>query len=290
MARTVTAFFTSRGEAETARARLAAVVKVEWTRVIAQDTAGALVGLPIEPNQLNSFREALACGDHLVVAAVERGADPELIVSALSQASRAEQQDDGPRLPSIDPVTGKKKMSRDNPRHLAVEHVVAKTPAAASPIPVTGSSKLLGGTDVMPIVAPAGTGTGSTVDEVPPPLVGRLENERRPVAEVRDEIRIGEQQVARPGGGAHPIDSDAQSGHEDRAPARRLSDEEVRAGGLLKERVIEFIEMREEPVISREVVVREEVIISKTVNERTETFNETDPRTDVEAEELQPPS
>lgn len=291
MTRTVTALFTSRDEAETARARLAAIVKVDWGRVIAQDTVGALVGLPIEPDQLNSFREALACGDHLVVAAVERGADPDLIVSALSEASRAEQQDDGPRLSfSIGPVADKKNMSQDNPRHLGVEHLVAKTPAATSPIPVTESSELLSGTDVKPIVEPAATAPDSTVDEVQPALRGRLEHEQGPVADVRDEVRIGEQQVARPSGGARPIDSDAQSGNEGRMPARRLSDEEVRAGGLLKERVIEVIEMREEPVISREVVVREEVVIRKTVKERTETVNETVARTDGEAEEPHPRS
>jgi stress response protein YsnF len=44
--------------------------------------------------------------------------------------------------------------------------------------------------------------------------------------------------------------------------------------------------MREEPVITKEAFVREEVIVRKTVQERTETVRDTVRRTDFELEEL----
>ena len=52
------------------------------------------------------------------------------------------------------------------------------------------------------------------------------------------------------------------------------------------DRVIEIAQMREEPVIEKEAFVREEVIVRKTVQERTETVRDTVRRTDFEREEL----
>ena len=73
---------------------------------------------------------------------------------------------------------------------------------------------------------------------------------------------------------------------ENRAAERRLSDRDVEAGGLLKDRTFEVVEMREEPVIAKEIVVREEVIVRKTHHQRTETVRDTVRRTQVEVEEL----
>jgi hypothetical protein len=87
MSRIVTALFASRDEAEAARMRLASVVKVESARVIGRDTAGALVGLPIEAKQMDYLQEGLKRGDHVVLATVARGADPERIVEALSDTT-----------------------------------------------------------------------------------------------------------------------------------------------------------------------------------------------------------
>ena len=67
---------------------------------------------------------------------------------------------------------------------------------------------------------------------------------------------------------------------------RRLSDDDVRAAGLLKDRVIEVSEMREEPVISKTAVVREEVVLTKNVTEQVETIRDTVRHTEVEVEEL----
>jgi stress response protein YsnF len=71
-----------------------------------------------------------------------------------------------------------------------------------------------------------------------------------------------------------------------RPSGRQLTVEEVRSAGLLKDRVIQVSEMREEPVITKEAFVREEVVLSKTVSERTETIRETLRRTEVDIEDV----
>ena len=53
-----------------------------------------------------------------------------------------------------------------------------------------------------------------------------------------------------------------------------------------KERTIEVTETDEEPVVSKQTRVVEEVVVSKEVEERTETVRETARRTEVEIEPL----
>jgi stress response protein YsnF len=50
--------------------------------------------------------------------------------------------------------------------------------------------------------------------------------------------------------------------------------------------VIEIAQVREEAVVTKEVVVREEVVVSKTTERRVEQIHETVRRTVVETEEL----
>jgi uncharacterized protein (TIGR02271 family) len=114
---------------------------------------------------------------------------------------------------------------------------------------------------------------------------------------VEEELRIGKREVV--SGGARvntrvsevPAEAQVTLKQErlevDRRPASRtMSDADVVAGGLLKRRVIEISEMREEPVITKEAFVREEIVIHKTVEERTETIHDTVRRTEVDVEEL----
>ena len=268
MSRMVTALFASRSEAHAARASLAATVKVESAKVVAQDTVGALVGLPIEPDQLNSFRKALAGGDHLVVATVTRGANPQHIVSALSKVTTAGEQDDGPRLSySIGEVAGKK--PHDNAPLVAAGGAIPPAPAVhdrIASVPPTPASTKVGasshGRSTLPEVPGA-----SAMNENVRSVTSDEHPTGRPVAGDHEDVRIGQQQVARSGG--RSIGPDASSEWESQRPVRRLTDDEVQAGGLLKERVIEVIEMREVPVIAREVVVREEVTIRKTAKEQS---------------------
>lgn len=70
------------------------------------------------------------------------------------------------------------------------------------------------------------------------------------------------------------------------AARRRLTDEDLAAGGLLSERVVEIGETREVPVVEKQAFVREELIVKKTVGERVEHVEETLRHTEVEVEEL----
>jgi hypothetical protein len=276
MSRIVTALFASRDEAEFARTRLASVVKVESARVIGRDTAGALVGLPIEAKQLDYLQEGLKRGDHVVLATVARGADPERIVEALSVTAADVPQKEEPQLSySIGRAQDERPASAPTPSP------VAEREPAAPPAPQARE------TEVAPLP------TRQTAVPAPAPPVERppAVTPDRPAPhasarpETHQEVRIGQSQVVRRGGASMP-EGNERSGFESRAPARRLSDEEVHAGGLLKDRVIEVVEMREEPIISREVVVREEVLIRKSVNQRRETVTDTVRRTEVEIEDL----
>jgi hypothetical protein len=69
---------------------------------------------------------------------------------------------------------------------------------------------------------------------------------------------------------------------------RRFIDEEIRAAGLLQERSIEASAMGEVPVIRRQQAVREEVVIRKAAEERTEIIRDTVRRTATDVEELGP--
>jgi hypothetical protein len=278
MSRIVTALFASRDEAEAARMRLASVVKVESARVIGRDTAGALVGLPIEAKQLDYLQEGLKRGDHVVLATVARGADPERIVEALSDTTIQAPIREEPQLSySIGSD------DEEKPASAPTATPVAERAAEAPPPPQVGNSAT---TSLPPRETPVQAPTAQ-VERAPTVRQDRPAPQEAAPTESREEVRIGNPQVVRRNG-ARASEGDDRSAFESRAPARRLSDEEVHAGGLLKDRVIEVVEMREEPVISREVVVREEVLIRKSVNQRSETVSDTVRRTEVEVEDLPP--
>ena len=136
-------------------------------------------------------------------------------------------------------------------------------------------------------------------------LAGGLEQggavEEVAIPRFEEELRIGKREVARGGARVRTFtrEQDAEQDvllkdeHIDadlRPVERRLTTEEVERGGLLKDRVIEVSEMREEPVITKEAYVREEVVVTKSVSERVETIRDTVRRTEVEIDDLAAPA
>lgn len=128
-----------------------------------------------------------------------------------------------------------------------------------------------------------------------PGTVAAGQEVRIPVVE--EDLRVGKREVL--GGGAkvrtftreHQVAEKVVLREErleasSRPSERRLTVDQVQSGGLLKDRVIQVSEMREEPVITKEAFVREEVVLSKTVGHRTETIQETVRRTEVDVQEL----
>jgi stress response protein YsnF len=104
------------------------------------------------------------------------------------------------------------------------------------------------------------------------------------------EVRIGESRRVKGGAKVSAFTEDAAAADEaaDRG-GRVLSESEVAESGLLQERVIEIGEMREEAVVSKRAVVREELVIRKDVEERTERVSETLRRTEVDVGPIEVP-
>ena len=119
--------------------------------------------------------------------------------------------------------------------------------------------------------------------------------ERIPLVE--EELQVGKREVVR--GGARvrsrveevPVAREIELISEfvrvsTRPASRPVSEQELEQGGLLRERVIEIAQVREEAVVSKDVVVREEVVVTKTTERRVEQIHETVRRTEVETEDL----
>jgi uncharacterized protein (TIGR02271 family) len=115
---------------------------------------------------------------------------------------------------------------------------------------------------------------------------------------IEEELRVGTREVVR--GGARvqtrvedvPVQQDVELLEEharvERRPSTRLiAEAELAAGGLLQERVIEVAQMREEAVVTKQAFVREEVVVSKTVERRVERIDDTVRRTEVEVDRLE---
>ena len=129
------------------------------------------------------------------------------------------------------------------------------------------------------------------------PAPETIAEERIPIVE--EEVRIGKGEVRR--GTAQirtfPVETPVREEvvlREERTTLsrrpvhQRLTEEEVVRGGLLKERVIEITAMREVPVISKEAVIGEELVVTRHVEQRTHTIDETVRHTEVETERLEP--
>ena len=286
MSRTVTALYESRAEAETARARLVSEVKTQSTRIIAKDTAAAVDTLKIDPANTQAYRDAIRQGCHLLVAEIEAGQDPKRVISALEQAvgSGAGERDAPSQEAAAYGVTAE------------VEEAPVQLRTAEPPAQQRFEEPRVEQPKVQqPIVQQPQVAERAEPRPIQPAQATPVEEERIPL--VQEELRIDRRQVSR--GGARvrsviretPAEEHVQltAEHvdvENRPSERRLSLEEVKSGGLLKERIFEIREMREEPVITKEAFVREEVIVRKTVQERTETVRDTVRRTEVEVEEL----
>jgi uncharacterized protein (TIGR02271 family) len=121
-----------------------------------------------------------------------------------------------------------------------------------------------------------------------------IAEERIPLVE--EQLKVGKREVER--GGARvrsyveerPVNEQVTLREEHVSVERRPVDRPVASGDLcgsdlLKERDVEMTETAEEAVVAKEARVREEVVLRKTAEERTENIQETVRRTDVEIED-----
>jgi len=106
-----------------------------------------------------------------------------------------------------------------------------------------------------------------------------FEEETRTIPIVREELRVGKREVETGALSAdvrvreQPVSNDVTLREEHIVVERRAVDRPLRAGeNLFKEDHIEMREVAEQPLAAKEARVVEEVVIHKTVKERTEHF------------------
>jgi stress response protein YsnF len=183
----------------------------------------------------------------MLLAQVHTGEDPDHIITILERIAAGDTADRSPRS------------------DFSADHRDGASPA--------GGEFLLGGAGQSEVVA----------------------EERIPVVE--EELRVGTREVVR--GGARvrtrveeiPVRQEVElveehASVERRPVTRQISEAELEAGGLLRERVIEIAQIREEAVVTKEAFVREEVVVTKSLERRVEQIHETIRRTEVETDEL----
>jgi uncharacterized protein (TIGR02271 family) len=136
------------------------------------------------------------------------------------------------------------------------------------------------------VARPMTSGMGTTTRDI--------EGEAR-IPVVEEEVRVGKREVQRGGVRVHthmeerPVEEEVSLREErvrvERRPVDRPADE-ADFDAALREGTIEVTERAEEVIVEKRPRVVEEVIISKDVDQRTETVRDSVRRTDVEVEQL----
>jgi uncharacterized protein (TIGR02271 family) len=249
--------YDTQAEAEAARERLASAVRVGRVNIV--DNQRNLNDYHMSQDDRQAYGEGIRRGGALLCAEVDGHEDADKIVRALEETGSVdlEQRQDSWRQEGW-------------------------APTAAG----TGQRQSALGTGA---AATAGAGTGT------------VEEERIPIVE--EELKIGKREVER--GGARvrsyirevPVHEQVtlreEHVHVERRPvaegaagtAAAIGSGAAAAGDMLRERTIEMVEKAEEAVVQKVAQVREEVVVSKTTEERTEQIEDTVRHTEVEIEE-----
>jgi hypothetical protein len=104
-------------------------------------------------------------------------------------------------------------------------------------------------------------------------------------------VRTGTRKVL--GGGTKVTFIDAAPGTEAWEPdtaAQPLSEDGLTKANLLRERIFDMREMAIQPVLSKETVVREELVVRRSVERHVEHIEESVRRTEAAVEEIAPPA
>jgi uncharacterized protein (TIGR02271 family) len=256
MSRTVTALYDTHAEAEAARQRLSSAVDVNSVRIIDKNSGGSggsggLNGVYMSNEDRHAYGEGLRRGGYLLCAEVGSDEDADRIVRLLEESAGVDLEE----------------------RQQSWRSEGWQPQASQSSQSAAGGGQSAGAQTV-----------GSVVAE-----------ERIPVVE--EELRVGKREVAR--GGARvrsyvreiPVQEQVTLREEhvnvERRPVDQSAPVAAAAGGadLLQERTIEMRETAEEAVVQKVANVREEVVVRKTVEERSERIEDTVRRTEVEVDD-----
>jgi uncharacterized protein (TIGR02271 family) len=143
--------------------------------------------------------------------------------------------------------------------------------------------------------ATEGTTTTATTTQQRP-ASQQLKQGEQVVPVVEEQIKIGKRAVQRAGGlrvytkvTERPVEEQVELRQERATVERRPANRPLGADDRpFQERTVEVTERREEPVISKQARVVEEVVVGKKVEQQTQTVRDTLRRTDVEVEKLNP--
>ena len=104
----------------------------------------------------------------------------------------------------------------------------------------------------------------------------------------REQLRIGAPIAVRGGARVTLIEQgEAEAGGAQwQSLTRTVSDEEIAEAGLLQARTVEIVERADQPVIARDVHVREELVVTRSISDRVAGIDEVVRHTEVEIEEL----
>lgn len=287
MSRTITALFDSRSEAEAARDRIAG--RAGNVRIVDQEGSTGGTGstgshggglwesikdafMPHEDR--HAYEEGVRRGGYLLCATVEENQADE-ICSMLdgSGAVDFDQRQESWRSEGWSGYEpGSDELGSGGERR---QQAFSGSGSAQQGLAGTGGTL-------------SGTGTENRAGSNP------VAEERIPLVE--EQLKVGKREVER--GGARvrsyveerPVNEQVTLREEHVSVERRPVDRPVEAGDLsgsdpLKEREVEMTETAEEAVVAKEARVREEVVLRKTAEERTENIQETVRRTDVEIDD-----
>jgi uncharacterized protein (TIGR02271 family) len=270
MSRTVTALYDTKAEAEAARQRLSSAVDVEGrAQIIDKSTGGGsgqhsgLHNLPLSNEDRHVYGEGIRRGGYMLCAEVDGNEDTDKIVSILEQTS------------SVDLDERQESWRKEGWQ--GTSGTASTSSAGSQAFAGTGS---------------AGTqGLGATSRS----SGQSLEEEHIPIVE--EQLVVGKREVNR--GGARvrtyvrevPVHEEVSLREEHVSVERRPVDQKLERGaldrdsGTFQERTIEMTEMSEEAVVAKEAHVREEIVVKKTAEQRTEQIDDTVRRTEVEVDE-----
>jgi stress response protein YsnF len=277
MSRTVTALYDTKAEAEAARQRLTSAVDVKSAKVIDQQDqgSGGLGEYHLSHDDRHAYGEGLRRGGALLCAEVDGDEDSDKIVRLLEETSSVDldQRQESWRQEGWAPYSGESGSS------------VADGDGTCGQSAMGGSQS----------ASQAGSQASQTRS-------GTVEEERIPIVE--EELRVGKREVER--GGARvrtyvrevPVQEQVTLREEHVQVERRpveagsagASGLAAGAGGastgdMLQERTVEMVEKAEEAVVQKVAQVREEVVLTKTAEERTEQISDTVRRTEVDVQE-----
>ena len=270
MSRTVTALYDTRAEAEAASKRLSSAVDVEGkAKIIDKSSMGSsgsdFHSVPLSHEDRHSYGEGLRRGGFMLCAEVDSDEDTDKIVRVLEETSSVDLED-----------------REQNWRKEGWAPYGAASTAGGGSASTSGTtsrdSSYHGQSDVA-----RSSSTGNVVEEQHIPIV-------------EEQLVVGKREVNR--GGARvrsyiketPVHEQVSLREEHVSVERRPVNEKLSSGDLsgsdmLQERTVEMTETAEEAVVAKEARVREELVIKKTVEQRTEDVQETVRHTEVDVDQ-----